>query len=149
MASYINPKCAIPLFLMTNETDAIDCGKIDGNIIFIILSIIIIIIGIYIYQMYKPINQPNKDNRFFKYVVVTIIIILILWLVFPSLFQWMNKMKWKGYNAQIDSYLKQGYNKKDAVSQLQNLYQTKIQADAITNAAYIMSSAYATGSIRK
>lgn len=129
MASYIDPRCAVPTFLLNNESDADYCGRIYGYITCFIMTIFVLVIVTYLYFQY-----PYSWNMFLTYSLICIITLFLIWLIIPAIAAWMNVISWKGYNAQKDYYMQTGFDKKEALNQLQSLEQTKMQANAITNA---------------
>ncbi|XWV26877.1 putative orfan [Tupanvirus soda lake] len=148
MASYINPKCAVPLFLLEYESDAGECGRLTGYFSSIILSIIVIVVAVILYFIFNDtlntndISNTHNKNRIWKYILITLGILIVIWLGLPALIAWFNKVRWRGYNAQVDLYIKKGYDIKEAINKTQDLYQTQIQANAITDAAATIASAY-------
>ncbi|XWV25542.1 putative ORFan [Tupanvirus deep ocean] len=148
MASYINPKCSVPLFLLEYESDAAECGRLTGYFISIILSIIVIVIAVILYFIFNETTDTQQTNRIWKYILITLGILIVIWLAFPILISWLNKVRWRGYNAQVKSYIKKGYDIKEAINRTQDLYQTQIQANAITDAAATIASAYSTTNIK-
>jgi len=138
MASFFNPKCAMPTFLMGNENEASMCGKINAYIISLIVSIIVIVISVLLYKTKKRhyINKTYRKNvRLAKYVFATIGIVILIWILIPLVLSLASKNRWRKDNAQINSYIKNGYDKKEAIGKMQDIYQSQIQANAITNAA--------------
>lgn len=140
MAEYLNPKCAVPTFLLENESIAMECGRYTGYFIAIILTIIVVAVALYLYYALRN-KDYEQNNRIIKYALITIIIVLGIWLFFPAIFSWTKKMHLRGYHEQINSYVDHGFSTKDAIDKTQSLYQTGIQADAITSAATIIASA--------
>jgi len=134
MASFIDPRCAVPTFLLNNEGDAAYCGRIYGYITSVIITIFILAITFYLYVKY-----PHSWTRFLTYLLTSIIVIFLIWMTIPAVGAWINVVSWRGYSAQKDYYIKGGLNEKEALYQLQALEQTKIQADAIRDAANTMN----------
>lgn len=143
MASLIDPRCAVPLFLMDNEKIASECGKISGYVIAFIITIIILIIGIFYYFSYMH-NNSSLKNKIIYFSVIFLILILI-WMGLPLLNGWINKRRWMGYNEQIKSYMNNGMNKEEAIKKMQDIYQYSMQADAIENAGLNISGALYSG----
>lgn len=137
MASIIDPRCSIPLFLLEDKNIAINCGKIEGYVLAFILTILILIVCGVIYYFY----MRKVDYKYKLLFIVSVgVILLLLWFGFPVLNGWLDGRKWMGYNEQIGSYIKQGFTRDQAIKKLQELYQTNIQANAINNAGYAIGN---------
>jgi hypothetical protein len=137
MAQFIDPKCAVPTFLLDNEDDAKHCGRLTGYIIASVIIIIVIIAAIYFYML-----QDHSMSRMLIYIVVVSISSLIIWLTIPFISAWLRAVSWRGYNSQKEFYIKGGMNGKDAIQQLQQLEQTYIQADAIRTAGQTIGNSF-------
>lgn len=133
MASLIDPRCAVPLFLLENEQTAHECGIIEGYVVSFIITLILVAIGIYIF--YANINNKKM------WLAIICIIIVFMWIVIPWLNAWLNKRHWLGYDEQIKSYQKSGISRDEAIKKLQDLYQTNIQASAINQSGFMIASA--------
>jgi len=130
MNRWIEPKCAVPLFLLDNEADAKRCGKINGFVVAFILSIVIVIFAFYWFR------QSGFD--LYLYVLGVVVVLLLIWLIVPYLAAWINVLNWRGRVAQVEQYEKQGFSQKETIDKMQSLHQTNVQANAITNAAYYL-----------
>ena len=148
MASLIDPRCDVPLYLMENEYDVKRCGKLEGYIFSFFLSIIVIVISILIYnrKLRKDILTEDEEKkrgnrRLYKYMGITTIIVILIWLGSPLLTSWLKVKRWEGYKEQIKSYKNQGFTNTDAIKKIQDMHQTKIQANAITSGAANIAAA--------
>ena len=140
MAYYIDPRCALPLYLLENEDVATHCGKIEGYVCCVFLTFIIV--GVFIYLSYLHIKSQTKTlNTLILYVVSLLFILLILWIAIPSLSGWMNRASFRVYKAQTESFIGNGFSKEQAVDKIQDLYKSKVQANAIENGSFMIANA--------
>jgi hypothetical protein len=143
-ASFIDPMCAVPIYLLENEDIATHCGKLGGYVFSAILSVLIIGVSLFLYYKKekdsegKIIEKPKKPVN---HILCTLLIISLLWLTYPLFMGWVGRMRWRGYNEQLKSYGKKGFTTTDAVKQIQDLQEARIQASAITSGAATMAQA--------
>ena len=140
MAHYIDPRCALPLYLLENEEVATNCGKIEGYVVCGVLTLIFI--GVFIYFVYRN-NKTNalQWNTLVLYIASFLLVLLILWLAIPALSGWMNKSSYRVYKAQSNSFIGNGFSKEQAIEKMQDLYKTNVQADAIQNGSFMIANA--------
>lgn len=129
MASLIDPRCATPLFAMTDGKLPETCGKLDGYVMFGVFSIIVTILCVIVFA--------TAENRL-AVILVTAVVIGLLYLLVP-LMQWLNVRRWLGYNEQVKAFIAKGFSKEDAMKNVQALYQTGMQASAITMAGSMIA----------
>lgn len=143
MEGFINPKCNVPLFALPTIDDAKECGSTGGTIFAVILTLIIVIVcGVLIYKNHNPTPKPNTPQEKVKGVTtmdmvyggVGLGLIILSWMYIPSLMSWTRGRSWEGYNAQIESFVKSGSTREQAINKVQELYQATMQAQAIENA---------------
>lgn len=132
MASYINPKCAMPLFMMDNHEDACNCGYLQGAVTSVICGVVslsaVAVLCAYIQRM------PEQGSGVsVKHVVGGCVILLLLLWLYPHLSSWLSGVQYKGYHEQINSLMNKGFTRDQAVSKTQDLYQAQLQASAINN----------------
>lgn len=134
MAQFIDPRCGLPLYLLDNENVASYCGKLEGYIAsFFIILILIGAIGYFYFT--------GKLGENYKMLGVIGIIVVLLAMVVPMFTSWLKKVNWRIYNEQVGSYINNGSTREQAIGKMQELYQTRIQANAITNGSFIMANA--------
>ena len=96
MASFIDPRCAVPVYLLDNEDVATSCGRLSGVVISVLITIMIIAASILLY-MKKDENDPEgKNKRPTVHIGVTVCIILMVWLLIPFLSGYFNKVSFRG-----------------------------------------------------
>jgi hypothetical protein len=134
MAQFIDPRCGLPLYLLDNENVASYCGKLEGYVAsFFIILILIGAIGYFYFT--------GKLGENYKMLGVIGIIVVLLAMVVPMFTSWLKKVNWRIYNEQVGSYINNGSTREQAIGKMQELYQTRIQANAITNGSFIMANA--------
>lgn len=134
MAQFIDPRCGLPLYLLDNENVASYCGKLEGYVAsFFIILILIGAIGYFYFT--------GKLGENYKMLGVIGIIVVLLAMVVPMFTSWLKKVNWRVYNEQVGSYMNNGSTREQAIGKMQELYQTRIQANAITNGSFIMANA--------
>jgi hypothetical protein len=149
MASYINPRCAVPTYLLDSKSEATHCGTLEGYIYSAILTVVVIIISITMYnrrheydlrhnQNYHPNNvRKLRINYFFT----TLALVVLIWLGVPMLGSWLKGLRWEGYIEQIKSYTNKGFSKDSAIKQIQSMHETQIHATAMTSGASSIANA--------
>lgn len=124
---FIDPKCSIPLFEITDRSSAKRCGRLSGYYYSVILSIIFsIIYGVYLF--YLKLTQTDNTDDIEKYnqskkraTTVFICVLILSWICTPILSEYFNTKSWEGYKYQIDKYMKDySLNREDAVKRLIN-----------------------------
>lgn len=139
IASFINPKCSVPLFSMEDINIAYQCGSISGKIIATFLTIIIVIVGLVksTQQVTTVDTSTNKTiiTKRPNYTLLSIcaLLLLAIWIVIPSVSGWTNSKTWSGYDEEIKSLMNQGLTRKEALTSVQNLFQQKMQSDSLRN----------------
>lgn len=142
MASFIDPRCAIPVYLLENEGVAGECGKLEGFIISFILSIGILVISISLYRReLKDANGQVIKKDPLKHFGITALTIFLIWVLIPMGTSWLKKVDWRGYTEQIKSFKTKGFSDADAIKQIQSMRETQIQASAITRGASTIATA--------
>jgi hypothetical protein len=145
MASLINPKCAVPIFLMENINDATECGLIGGYIASGICSLVALVAGLLAYNNSDVEMQNGKQvhtgKKKISYLIATFCCISLIWLVVPLFASWANGRSWSGYDLQIKSLTNQGLTRQQALGKIQNIYQAEMQANAISSAGTNIASA--------
>ena len=137
MASYIDPRCALPLYLLENETIATNCGKLEGYIFCGFITLILI--GGFIY--FYAISKNKTFNSFILYASSLLLTLLIIWYAIPAFMGWTNKSRFRIYKAETDGFIGKGLNKEQALDKIQDLYKSRIQANAIENGSFMISNA--------
>lgn len=137
MASYIDPRCALPLYLLENETIATSCGKLEGYIFCGFITLIFI--GGFVY--FYTISKNKTFNSFILYASLLLLTLLIIWYAIPAFMGWINKSRFRIYKAEMDGFIGKGLDKEQALDKIQDLYKTKIQANAIENGSLMISNA--------
>jgi len=132
MINFLNSNCQTPMFLVGKQTAGM-CGLLKGLFMAIILSIVVIVLVILIYRLAYNSNLNLNENRkrMTKYLFITVAMILLILVVVSCSYMLGNITKWRSYQALINSYQAQGYDKIAALNKTQDLYQTEIQARAI------------------
>lgn len=144
MSRYIDPSCATPVFQMTDKNVAARCGQLDGYISAVILSIVVLVGGLI---WYNKSGEREEDgvivyvdkNVNILYGMVALILLIIL--AVPYISSWISVVTYEGYQQQIKSLMKQGLSRKKALAQVQQLYQTEMQASATRQAGEDIASA--------
>lgn len=141
--SIFEPKCSMPLYLQSDSDMAQKCGRIDGIIFSIILSVFV---GIFGYASY--INAEPKANataeeianaKQKRYFILGICggILILTWGLIPLISGFYSKRVWLGYDSEVKRLMDIGMSKNQAIQQVQALYQANIQAEAIRNMSTI------------
>jgi hypothetical protein len=134
MASLIDPQCGIPTFNMSSVIVAEQCGKYNGYIFSIVVSIIILIVSIFMYEssnLEKDINKPKKRNNVI--LIIGGVLIMLSWTA-PFILGFIGKRKWQSYDLQVQELVKTGVSQQDAIKQVQAIWTSKLQANAIRGA---------------
>lgn len=127
MASLIDPRCAVPLFAVDNEEHARQCGQISGYVgAAIITAIVLIVWGVWLATR----GQGALTSVFSLNIALGVG--MLFWLL-PMASAWISTRHWLGYVEQIRSLRKKGQSHKEAVQNVQSLYQTDVQANAISS----------------
>ena len=138
MASFIDPKCGLPLYLLDNEKIAENCGRINGYVVAGILTIIIVGISIALFIKYN--NKTSTE--IVLYLMALLFILLIIWWGVPKFSGWMNKNNFRVYQAQNDSFITKGFSKEQAIDKIQDLYKTNVQSNAILDGSLIIANGF-------
>lgn len=126
MVSLINPKCAIPLFAMDDENLATECGMWGG----LIGASVISALAIVIWSIALVVSKRSVMSMFtLNFAIFTG---LLFWLL-PLFFSWVSHREWLGYAEQIKAFQNKGQTNKESMQNVQALYQTDLQASAISS----------------
>lgn len=136
MAYLYDPRCGLPTYTLESKDVAVHCGKISGYMWAIFLTILIGIIGVYIYytNVLDIFNGKNKKRKYIFFIIIGALLALI-WGIFPYLNGFMRGQSWLVYDGQINSYMNNGMTRDIAIQKVQELYQTHVQSNAISNIA--------------
>lgn len=132
MAYLIDPRCGLPIYALDSHNTAVNCGKISGYILSIILSIIIIIGAAYIY--FGDLFDKKNNKKKYLFYTITILILIFIWCTIPPLTGWENGKSFLVYQEQLKSYTNIGMTKEEAFKKIQELYQTKLMSGSISTA---------------
>lgn len=144
MASYIDPRCAVPTYLLSSEGVAGECGRIEGYVASFLLTLVILGISIALYFREDKDEEGNvvqKERKPLQHFGITFGIILAVWLGVPFMTSWLKKVNWRGYKEQIKSFAQKGVSEADAIKQIQEMTQAQMQARAITQGASTIAQA--------
>ena len=140
MASLINPNCGVPIFVQTDKTLVSTCGSYSGYIISGVITVVLIIIMIVISKSAEKyshlsveeqsIIKKERDNK----LLMILLGILAVWVLIPMISKFLSTNRWESYQSQISQYMSQGLSRQDALSKIQSLYQTQMQANAMITA---------------
>lgn len=139
LETIFEPRCKVPTYLQTDVGIVEKCGRIGGWIGFVIITIIVILFAIKYYQnpgvklSEPPTKEELQQQQQYRMIVIgiTIVIIVLLWFGLVGLGGFFARRKWEGYNYEVEQLISQGYDRKSAIGQVQSLYQTEKQAEAI------------------
>jgi hypothetical protein len=141
MATLLNSKCGVPIFVQTDKNVVGECGLYKGYITCIVITFFMAISAIMI-LFAKPKAKPNIDpekqkQEIRKQKMVTIgllfLVLVLIWIFLPRLTKFMDINSWNTYQHEIDGYVAQGMTRTQAINQLQSLYQAQMQAAAISS----------------
>lgn len=138
LETFIEPRCGAPMYLQ-DEAIAQKCGKINGYVMSAILSVFIGVFGWSAYKKASPKSDASEDEKsdakITQYVIagLSLGIIIVVWLGIPFLSGLYSKRQWVSYEFQIQELMNKGYDQKSAIAQVQSLYQTDVQANAISS----------------
>ncbi len=147
MALFINPVCANNLYTLDTVELAQECGKLSGYFTSSVLSIItVLIFSLLWYSSDKITNSDGSkttspDGKYHRYLFIMIIVLIFIWICIPWFSGWLNSISWKGYDAQIKGYEKQGFTRSGAIDKIQSFHQNQIQADATRTGASTIAAA--------
>lgn len=128
MASLINPKCAVPMFSMEDVSLPSECGRLGGLISAVVISAIVVAGWI----AWLKINKGGIVSM--SSLNVGVFVGLLFYLL-PMGFSWIYERYWMGYMEQLKSFQAKGQSKKESIQNVQSLYQTDVQASAISSIA--------------
>jgi len=144
MASFIDPSCAVPIYLMENSEVARQCGKLSGYFVAGMVTIVAIIAAISMYinrNKYYDEQNRHSSKRVIKYLLLTSLVVGLSWVSLPFIISWFNTIEWRGYNKQYESYRAKGLTTNEAVKQIQSMAETRLQANAISSGASTIANA--------
>lgn len=144
-AGLFNQKCYIPLYLMDNIDLAQECGKINGYIFAMIITIVLLLCTCYIVYIYnkQSLKDESKKN-YVKYYNMTslkicigsiICLLLFFWLLYPMIDSKLNGIYWKGYQEKLGAYKSFGFDTKHAINSIEAMKRANIQTNAISSGA--------------
>lgn len=141
IASLINPKCSQPIFSMDSIETAYTCGNISGKIVAGILTLIIVVICLVLstktVTTVDTVSGKTTVTKKPNYLAfgISAFLLSVIWIGIPNASGWINSRRWSGYNEEIESLMKQGLSRKEALSSIQSLFQQNIQSSAILNSS--------------
>lgn len=139
LETLFEPRCKVPTYLQTDVGLVERCGRISGWIGFTIAGLIILFFAVNYYRnpnvkmSTPPTDEELKQQQQYRmYVVgIAIVVLVLLWFGTVGLGGFFARRKWEGYNHEVSQLISQGYDRKSAIAQVQSLYQTEKQAEAI------------------
>ena len=165
MASLIDAKCAIPLFNLNDTSDykgadvASSCGRLNGYLSMSIVGLCILGFGIMAWynsdKMVDATGKPIIDvktgihaidpaGKKHSYLIMTIVCTLFVWFVVPMLMGWLASRSWFGYDSTKKAYMSQGFTEVQAIGKMQDMEQSRMQADATREGLFSVASALST-----
>ncbi len=144
MASLLNSKCGVPIFVQTDKNVVGECGLYKGYITCIVITIFTAIAAVMI-LISKPVVKSDADTaetdkhkkEIWKHKMILLGIIVLItvavWIFVPRLMRFMDINSWGTYQNEIDGYVTQGMTRQQALNQIQSLYQARMQAAAISS----------------
>ena len=147
MANIVNPVCGVPDFQLPTIESATECGRINGYIFSIIISIGVIIGFMYWYNSYYEIEiDPERGHKIKKtkpywIIVLMIASLLLIWFFLPLLFAYMSSNNYKTLQIQKNELIKRGFNQKEVLKSQQDMYQNRMQARSRIAAAADIANA--------
>ena len=128
MSKFIDPICAVPLYLAKNKRNVKKCGLIDG---YIMASVIVFFIIFVIIRKYK-INTVTK--------ITSIIGINVgIMLGIPYLYQWYHLRKWQVRQKQLKVFKDKGFKEKEAIRQVKTLKENDSKLSDFANITTVAS----------
>ena len=168
MGNIIEPKCNVPIYLLSDSNTANICGKYDAYILllclsFIILSILCCFVSIfwmdngYISFWKKMANESDEiyNSRIRNYMFWSFSIIctmILLFLTLPYFYGWYNSRIWQGEQLRKASYKNNGLDNKETIYNMERVDLTRANTRAVNNIAlsnYLNSLAWFTYLIGK
>jgi hypothetical protein len=150
MSSLVYPKCGIPIFQMNDMKDAGDCGRINGYIISIFVSIFTIFLFIVWYIDYikeDPITRERKNGWWI--LVLLGISLVVIWIFVPLLTQFLATRSFQTTKIQLQQLENHGYTHQEALSKVQNLYENMKRNQATKESAMIIGNSINNNNYRK
>ena len=139
MSSLIEPKCGVPIFQMNDMKDASDCGKINGYIISIFISIPTIIGFVLWYLDYTTEDPETNEQKSGWWIFLLLTITLLcIWMFIPMLGQFLATRNFQTTKIQLEQLEKHGYTHQEALSKVQDLYQNMKKNQAIRDSNMII-----------
>ena len=155
MTSLFNPRCRVPTFQQTEGEIVKMCGRRTGYIISSIITVVVLIIsGLRINSLSKvkktDKNKKPKSNtgKIVSTVFITLLVLTIIWLGIPNVIAFFQHNSWRGYQEQLQQLQKQGYSRRESLTQIQSLHQSDTQANATKTAGLNVASALLASSRR-
>lgn len=132
-------KCAVPTYMMPARDVAVSCGKQNGMVTAIILTVItffILLLG-----EKEEGGEKKTELRWQRAFIGTPLVGLASYLLFPWLFGMSNGSQWEASQAQIEEYMRGGFTRAEALKQMQKMKMAQMQADATRDAGTSISAA--------
>ena len=121
MASLFNPICGISLFNMTSSNTVKECGRINGYMVSILLSIITVISCGFWFAYHKNIDNEDKTKSSWWIWLVMVGILIAIWIIIPYLLVFINLRNYNKITKKIKLFESRGDSREIAIK---NMYQT-------------------------
>ena len=142
MGNFIDSRCSIPVFKLTDSSLVKKCGRLPGYVISGMLTFFCIFVYIAItvflnFSNNNPISPPteeektNQDNIKQIITIVFICVLILIWVVIPISTGYLNVKQWEGYQYQINEFMNDGLSRKDALDKMQSIYNAQNIASSI------------------
>jgi len=141
MSSLVNPKCGVPIFQMNDMKDAGDCGRINGYIISIFISLFTVfgfVVWYIDYTEEDPITKKRKNGWWILFLLG--ITLVLIWIFIPLLAQFLATRSFQTTKIQLQQLENHGYTHQEALSKIQNLYENMKRNQAMTDSAMIIGN---------
>lgn len=123
MASLFNPICGISLFDMISSNTAKECGRINGYMVSILLSIITVISCGFWFAYHKNIDNEDQTKSSWWIWLVMVGILIVIWIVIPYLLIFVNLRNYSKIKRNIELFEKEGKNRESIIKNLKCNYQ--------------------------
>ena len=141
MSSLVNPKCGVPIFQMNNMKDAGDCGRINGYIASIFISLFTVfgfVVWYIDYTEEDPITKKRKNGWWILFLLG--ITLVLIWIFIPLLAQFLATRNFQTTKIQLKQLENHGYTHQEALSKIQSLYENMKRNQAMTDSAMIIGN---------